>query len=114
MLYSPLAKCQIYSGFMRDYSEITSRVENLRSLDTSVRVLAEVEGYPILGVTYGAGPSLPTALVTGGTHGDEPAGVEAVLRFLEREPGAWLGRLCIETIVCINPYGWVHDTRRGP
>jgi protein MpaA len=98
---------------MRDYNEIIRRVENLRSADTSVQVLGEVEGYPIFGVERGIGEGLPTALVTGGVHGDEPAGVEAVLRFLERDPGSWLGRLAFETVVCVNPHGWVHDTRHN-
>lgn len=98
---------------MRDYNEIIRRVENLRSTDTSVRVLGEGAGYPIFGVEYGIGEELPTALVTGGVHGDEPAGVEAVLRFLERGPGAWSGRLSFETVVCVNPHGWVHNTRHN-
>ena len=88
---------------MRDYNEIIRRVENLRSAETSVQVLGEVEGYPIFGVERGIGEGLPTALVTGGVHGDEPAGVEAVLRFLERDPGSWLGRLAFETVVCVWP-----------
>ena len=97
---------------MRDYDEIVRRVEALAD-EVQTRVLGEAEGYPIFGIARGVGEGLPTAFLTGGVHGDEPAGVEALLRFIEREPEAWLGRLFFETVVCVNPYGWVHNTRHN-
>ncbi len=97
----------------RNYDEVVRRVRAQQSANLTSRVLAEVEGYPILGISIGFEQGLPTALVIGGVHGDEPAGVEAVLRFLERDPGPWMGRLAFEVLPCLNPYGWVHHTRHN-
>jgi len=44
-------------------------------------------------------------------HGDEPAGVEAVLQFLARDNTALLKNFSFSVIPCINPYGYVHNTR---
>ena len=98
---------------LRDYDELVRRIEALASAQMRIKVLGEAAGYPMLGVECGVGEGLPVALVTGGVHGDEPAGVEAVLRFLERGPDAWGGRLAFECIVCVNPHGWVHNTRHN-
>ena len=52
--------------------------------------------------------------LNGGTHGDEPAGVEALLQFLERRRyEAWPG-ITFTLIPCLNPWGFVRDTREGP
>jgi predicted deacylase len=97
----------------RDFEKVVNRVQSLKSKDLAHRVLAEVAGYPVLGVSVGEGRKRPTALLTGGVHGDEPAGVEAVLRFLEHDRDAWRDRLAFEVIPCLNPYGWVNNTRHN-
>jgi predicted deacylase len=96
---------------MRDYAELVQRVEALQGEDICHRVLSEIEGYPILLVRRSRGEDLPTALIVGGTHGDEPAGVEAVMAFLMRDISAWLQYVNFEILVCLNAYGYVHNTR---
>lgn len=98
---------------MRDYRKIVRRVASLNRSYARSTVLAEVEGYPISHVRLARDEALPTALITGGTHGDEPAGVEAVLSFLERDVEDWLGAFNFEAIPCLNPHGYVHDTRHN-
>ncbi len=98
---------------VRNYDELVRRIEALVSDEMSSKVLGEAAGYPILGIECGVGENLPTALVTGGVHGDEPAGVEAVLRFLERGIELCEGRLAFEVIACVNPHGWVHNVRNN-
>lgn len=97
---------------MRSYEDVVRRVEGLRGGQARHRELARVQGYPVYCVERGD-TGLPTALVTAGTHGDEPAGVEAALAFLEDDPPPWLERLHVQVIPCLNPYGYVHDTRHN-
>lgn len=54
-------------------------------------------------------------LLTGSIHGDEPAGAEFLLQFVE---GLAQGRgprpgVAFEIIPLLNPWGWAHDTRRN-
>ena len=94
---------------MRDYTEITER---LKHLDLPIELLGTAHNYPIYQIHLAS--SAETAkhiLITGGVHGDEPAGVEAVLQFLERDNTALLNKFSFLIIPCINPYGYVHNTR---
>jgi len=49
--------------------------------------------------------------MTGGVHGDEPAGIEAVLRFLEGPVEAYLDEFFFSVIPCVNPSGLDGGTR---
>lgn len=97
---------------MREYPELVGRV--LASTDERVRsrTLGHVDGLPLLHVHVGAGdPAGGRALLIGGTHGDEPAGVEALLTWLAAPPPAWLQHLSFDVLPCTNPTGYVRDTR---
>ena len=98
---------------MRDYGKIVRRIESLKGEHIFFRVLGEIEGQPIYGVRLSRNEELPTALVMGGTHGNEPAGVQAALTFLERDVDDWLEALNFEVIPCLNPHGYVHDARHN-
>jgi len=99
---------------MRDYGDVTRRVEALDADSIELRVLGEADGYPIYRASARGGDDLPCLLVIGGTHGDEPSGVEAALAFLEREAINWVGAMRFEVIPCLNPFGYVHDKHRNP
>ncbi len=96
---------------MRDYGIVIKRIERLGLADTEIRLLGQSGGYAVFGVRLSRDPSLPTVFVNGGTHGDEPAGVEAALAFLERGPGPWLDYFQFEVIPCLCPHGYSYDTR---
>jgi hypothetical protein len=53
-------------------------------------------------------------LLNGGTHGDEPAGVAAVTRFVEEGRCAAWPDVAFTITPCINPWGYVHARREGP
>jgi hypothetical protein len=53
-------------------------------------------------------------LLNGGTHGDEPAGAEAVVRFLEERRYAAWPEVRFTVAPCTNPWGYVHGRREGP
>lgn len=52
--------------------------------------------------------------LNGGTHGDEPAGAEAVTRFLEEERYRSWPDVEFTVTPCLNPWGYVHNRREGP
>lgn len=99
---------------MRDYTEITER---LKRLDAPVEQLGTVHAkeninYPVYQIHLASSAQAPRrVLITGGMHGDEPAGIEAVLQFLERDNTTLLKNFSFLIIPCINPYGYVHNTR---
>ena len=97
--------------FMRDYTEVVERTEALSRRDIRIEVLDRVAGYPVYCATLPEDSSLPAVYVSGGTHGDEPAGTEAALAFLENGCEQWLDRFRFFVIPCLNPYGYVHNTR---
>ena len=94
---------------MHDYAEITER---LKHLDMPIEQLGTVHNYPIYQIHLASSVDTPKhVLITGGMHGDEPAGVEAVLQFLERDNTTRLKNFSFLVIPCINPYGYIHNTR---
>ena len=94
---------------MRNYTEITDR---LKRLDVPIELLGTVHSYPIHQIRLTSSSDTPKhILITGGMHGDEPAGVEAVLQFLARDNTTLLKKFSFLVIPCINPYGYVHNTR---
>ncbi len=99
---------------MRDYTEVTER---LKRLDVPVEMLGTVHAkeninWPLYQIHLVSSARTPQrVLITGGMHGDEPAGVEAVLQFLERDNTTRLKNFSFLVIPCINPYGYVHNTR---
>lgn len=94
---------------MRNYTEITER---LKRLDAPIELIGTVHSYPIHQIRLASSTDTPRhILITGGMHGDEPAGVEAVLQFLARDNTTLLKNFSFLVIPCINPYGYVHNTR---
>ena len=96
---------------LRNYAEITARVKDL---DMPVAVLGTIHDYPIHRIRLESSANVPRyVLVTGGVHGDEPAGVAATLQFLERDNTELLKQFTFVVIPCVNPYGYVHNTREN-
>ena len=65
---------------------------------------------PLLAAERSPEGNNPQVLLVGGIHGDEPAGVEAAVRWMEsgladRWPIGWL------VLPCANPCGWSYDRR---
>ena len=94
---------------MRNYAEVTER---LNRLDVPIELLGTAHTHPIHQIYLASSARTPKhILITGGMHGDEPAGVEAVLQFLARDNTSRLKNFSFSVIPCINPYGYVHNTR---
>lgn len=95
----------------QSYEELMERVRALSGV--RVRELGRVGDYPVFAVEQGNDPQQPTALVMGGTHGDEPAGPAAVLEFCRRSAGPWLGAFNFLALPCLNPHGYALGTRHN-
>jgi len=55
-----------------------------------------------------------SVLLNGGTHGDEPAGAEAVVAFLEADIAGQWPEFAFTVMPCTNPWGHAHAKREGP
>ena len=98
---------------MRDYDCIVKRVEALDGPDVAIETLGEANGYPTFCVRLSRDASLPTIYINGGTHGDEPAGVEGALAFLEGDWARWSDHVQFCVVPCLNPWGYVHNKREN-
>lgn len=98
---------------MRDYNEVVRRIEAFQGPDVAVRNLGQVNGFPVLCASVGRAQDAPVFYVNGGTHGDEPAGVEAALSFIgvARERCADAARF--EIVPCLNPWGYENEAREN-
>lgn len=95
---------------VRDYRQLTERLRNLPGKNWRVRSAGAVWGYPFFTVHRKLSAGAPTVFLSGGMHGEEPAGVEGVLRWLEG--GRWSQwRVNWFVLPCINPYGWERNQR---
>ena len=97
---------------IRDYDAFAERVRSLRARGWDVREQGEICGLPLFAAEWPSSDnaSIPQVLVVGGIHGNEPAGVEAAVSWMEsgraeRWPVHWL------VLPCANPCGWLHDRR---
>ncbi len=97
-------------GRVRDYGDVVRRLQALPRRQWRLRQAGEVWGYPWFALDRRVGPGAPTVFLSGGMHGEEPAGVEGVLQWLES--GEW-ARWRVNWFVfpCINPYGWERNQR---
>ena len=112
---------------IRSYSEVVKRLQNISKKSSYITLvrLGTIHCfsniyYPFYMMRVGpkhARPSGPSTLIslTAGIHGNEPAGVEAVLTFLEQQKETHFlqQRLQMVILPCINPYGYEYDTREN-
>ena len=73
----------------RDYDAFAERVRSLRVRGWDVREQGEVCGLPLFAAERAPSDnaSIAQVLVVGGIHGNEPAGVEAVVSWMESGRG---------------------------
>ena len=98
------------------YTELVRRIDQVgrrRGAQVDVLDVLRRGGYALPFFVVRLGPKLaPQLCVSGGIHGDEPAGVEAVLTFLEELAGQD-GAVGVTAFPCLNPTGYIAGTRRN-
>ena len=105
----------------RDYSQLVSRLGGAaRQPKTQLQEIGEFEAggaaCPLYVVLIGEpAEGKASVMIDAGIHGDEPAGVEAALRFIESAPAEsdLLSRFHFTVFPCNNPTGWERDTRQN-
>lgn len=91
---------------MRGYGQVVQRIQQ----NERAEVVGNADGFSIYSASIGHADGEPRLLLIGGTHGDEPAGVEAALQILEAEPPLSTNAR-IQVLPCVNPYGYTRDER---
>lgn len=105
----------------RSYDDLVQRFEHLAQLlNVELEKIGEFDAnsrvYPMFTMSLGApGAGKTAVLMNAGIHGDEPAGVEAALRFIEEnaDNSELLSRFCFVIFPCNNPTGYELDTREN-
>lgn len=106
---------------IRDYDSLVARLENLSGkraavVETIGRFWIPHREYPVFAVRLGVQEAgKKTVMIAAGIHGDEPAGVEAALRFVEANADGsdLLDRFEFTVFPCNNPAGWELNTREN-
>ena len=107
---------------MRDYAALAARIRAVCPAPLALSVYGlqtspdGAETYDLFLVHVPSQTRHPRfrVLLNGGTHGDEPAGAEAVVTFLERRLYRKWPEVAFTVTPCTNPWGYVHNTREGP
>jgi len=99
---------------MRSYSQLIKRLQVVAEASSiAMEALGEFtaggHNYTLVLMHLGTpGPGKKSVAISAGIHGDEPAGVEAVIQFLEANAynEALLSRFHFTIFPCDNPSGW--------
>ncbi len=95
----------------RTHADVTRRIEQVSA--ASVRVIGQATDHDMWGLGVGTPGVGRRVLITGGVHGDEPAGVEAALQFLEGMAPEYVRHFHFDVIACVNPSGYEANTREN-
>lgn len=110
---------------VRSYREAVDRINKAtaHSEECALTLLGEIKAgsiqYPFYGISLSSKNTSKTSklqvCLSGGIHGDEPAGVEAILTLLENPDlyKPFLSKIDFMIFPCINPYGYEHNTRNN-
>ena len=97
---------------MPDYTNFENDLKSIVHTNISHNVIGQVHGYPFHRLLLGTpAQSKPHVLLSSGVHGDEPAGVEAILQFLKSDLTNILDHFYITVFPCVNPSGYGNDLR---
>src|SRR5918993_634660 len=107
---------------MGDYAALAARIKAACPPPLTLSVYGEqtsldgTERYDLFLVQVPSQMRLPRfrVLLNGGTHGDEPAGAEAVVTFLEKRLYRKWPDVAFTVTPCTNPWGYAHGRRKAP
>ncbi len=96
----------------RSYTcEVQQKLEELRGqMDVMAYVDPKTNNYPLYYVNAGDA-NAKRVLLSAGIHGDEPAGVYALLEFLAGPVKDYIKDINFSIFPCLNPWGFENDCR---
>jgi hypothetical protein len=95
------------------YDALAQRINGLTTSDLRKETVGDVKGLPFHVIRAGNETATRRVFLSAGMHGDEPAGVEAVLRFLERDISSLYKDTSFLVLPCLNPTGYTAGTREN-
>lgn len=112
-LAKPRTDRTIHRSFARDVVRPLNQLSQVQ-LETIRNIEHDEVSYPLFAVRVAATrPDRPTVFISGGVHGDEPAGVYAALDFLEHDAPRFRSDFNFLVLPCVNPSGYELDTLRS-
>lgn len=102
---------------VREYDEIFNRLKGKRSSNISVKSIGSItysnDSYELLLVILNPSIQRKKILLAGGTHGNEPAGTQALLEFISEFSDNENINMdySIYILPLINPWGWERNRR---
>jgi hypothetical protein len=109
----PLTKVRSYSDFTERLTRLAAQVKGLET-HLLGKIRTGKTDYPFWMLTT-PGPAKKRVCLSGGIHGDEPAGVEAmlgVLSMLKKKPEL-MEQFHFTLFPCNNPFGYEYHTREN-
>ena len=102
---------------LKSFDSILNRLKKIfpqnNCIETVHTLRTNYKAYPLIKIVTGHG-NFRRALISAGIHGDEPAGIEAILKFLENKSyDIYKNTWEITFLPCINPYGYEFGTREN-
>ena len=100
---------------IHSFNSVINRLKNISNYTGSIETITTYQtsagNYPLIKIVLGKGNSL-RAFISAGIHGDEPGGIESILKFLNnKEYLNYINKWEITLLPCINPYGYEFGTR---
>jgi murein peptide amidase A len=95
-----------------DYTAVVDRLSQLPE-HISLSILGKVANLPVYSATVNPAATESSLWINAGTHGDEPATVEAALLFLEEWPSEYLCNTRVTVTPCLNPSGFIECRREN-
>ena len=101
-------------SFTREVVQPLKKNASGHRLIKSGQVITEAGTYPIYAVlTHNYPSELPRIILSAGIHGEEPAGVYALLEFMNRDIAGYLRHFSFLILPSLNPYGFIRGVRYG-
>jgi hypothetical protein len=107
------AERTIHRSYARDVERPLAALRDFQA-ETLCHIEHGAQTYPLFLVrSTAAGTTRPTIFISGGVHGDEPAGVYAAIDFLEDIAPRYRREFNFTVLPCANPSGFELNTLRS-